>query len=71
MYMWDSTTCACRTVLDVHVKQGFAPGKGTLLTGKGNYSELTKVSSPDAPPYAGSKGSSVASTIMSSPNNVQ
>ena len=56
MYMWDSTTCASRTVLDVHLKQDRAPGKGTFLAEKDSYSELTKVSSPDIPPYAGSKG---------------
>ncbi len=26
MCMWNSTTCASRTVLDVHVKQDYTPG---------------------------------------------
>ena len=56
MYMWASTTCASHTVLDVHVKQGYVPGKGTFLSEKDNYSELTKILSPGTPPHAGSKG---------------
>ena len=56
MYMWDSTTCASHTVLDVHVKQDCAPGKRTFLAEKDSYNELTKVSSPDVLPYAGNKG---------------
>jgi len=34
MCMWSSTTCASRTVLDVHVKQDCTPGKETFLSEK-------------------------------------
>jgi hypothetical protein len=31
MCMWSSTTCASRTVLDVHVKQDYTPGKKSKI----------------------------------------
>ncbi|MBD9111443.1 MAG: hypothetical protein EGQ74_14925 [Bacteroides nordii] len=34
MCMSCSSTCACRTALDVHVKQYCPPGKGTFLSEK-------------------------------------
>ena len=34
MCMWDSTTCASRTALHVHLKQDCAPRKGTFFSEK-------------------------------------
>ena len=34
MCMWDSTTCASRTALHVHLKQRYTPRKGTFLSEK-------------------------------------
>ena len=46
MCMWSSTTCASRTVLDVHVKQDYTPGKETFLSKKSKIQHRTTACFP-------------------------
>ena len=46
MCMWNSTTCASRTVLDVHVKQDYTPGKETFLSKKSKIQHRTTACFP-------------------------
>ena len=46
MCMWNSTTCTSRTVLDVHVKQDYTPGKETFLSKKSKIQHRTTACFP-------------------------
>ena len=46
MCMWDSTTCASRTALHVHLKQDCAPRKGTFFSEKDKVQHRTTVTMP-------------------------